>query len=366
MATVESVQQALSQVVDPLFERSLGELQSIQAVEADGDGFRVKLVLSSPDSSVQSSLEKGLRSAAEGEGVKNLSIDWDLRIPMRETAADDPLPEVRNIILVMSGKGGVGKSTVAANLALALKRGGARVGLLDADMYGPSIPTMLGIEGAPSSKDGNSFEPLERYGLKLMSVGFLLEDPRQAVVWRGPMLHGALQQFLRSVQWGPLDFLVLDMPPGTGDVALSIAQEVKVSGAVVVTTPQEVALQDVYKSISMCKKMELPVLGVVENMSYFVDPAGQRHELFGAGGGEKAAQFANSTLLGQIPIDPTVREQGDAGTPVVEGAPDSPIAKLFIELAGKLASKAALQHFKRGGGKKLPSTDQKKRLRVVS
>lgn len=366
MATVESVQQALSQVVDPLFERSVGELQSLTGVEAEGNGFVARVVLSSTDEAMKSQLETRLREAAAADGAKDLKIDWELRIPTRETTAEDPLPEVRNIILVMSGKGGVGKSTVSTNIALALRRAGAVVGLLDADMYGPSIPTMLGVSGSPASKDGNTFEPLESHGLKLMSVGFLLEDPKQAVVWRGPMLHGALQQFVRSVQWGPLDFLVIDMPPGTGDVALSLAQEVKVSGAVIVTTPQEVALQDVYKSISMCKKMELPILGVVENMSYFVDPAGNRHELFGAGGGQKAAEFSGCKLIGQIPIDPAIRERGDAGTPVVEAAPDSDAAKSFLDVAGHLANESALQHFKRGGGVKLPAATQRKRLRVVS
>ena len=190
---------------------------------------------------------------------------------------------MKNIILVMSGKGGVGKSTCATNLALALKRAGHRVGLLDADIYGPSIPTMLGVMGRPVSSDGKTIDPLERFGVKLMSIGFLLEDPKAAVIWRGPMLHGALQQFLNDVNWGELDFLVLDLPPGTGDVALTLSQRVKVTGAVVVTTPQQVATDDVFKSVSMCQKVNIPVLGVVENMSYFIDPAGLRHELFGKG-----------------------------------------------------------------------------------
>src|SRR6185295_6053932 len=267
-------------------------------------------------------------------------------------------PGVRNVILVMSGKGGVGKSTVAANLALALLRAGARVGLLDADIYGPSVPTMLGVEGHPSSADGVHIEPLERFGLKLMSIGFLVDDPKQAIVWRGPMLNGALTQFLRDVAWGKLDYLVLDLPPGTGDVALTLAQKVKVTGAVVVTTPQEVALVDVYKAVSMCEKLSIPILGVVENMSFFVDTAGVRHDLFGKGGGAKVAELAKAPLLAQIPIEQSVREWGDKGTPIVQAAPDSTAAKAFAALAEELASRIALVHFQRTGGK-APATEAK-------
>jgi ATP-binding protein involved in chromosome partitioning len=256
----------------------------------------------------------------------------------RTAAQDDPVPGVTHVVLVMSGKGGVGKSTTATNLALALARIGHRVGLLDADIYGPSIPTMLGVTGRPVSSDGKTIEPLERFGLKLMSIGFLLEDPKAAVIWRGPMLHGALQQFLKDVAWGDLDFLVLDLPPGTGDVALSLSQRLGVSGAIMVTTPQPVATDDVYKSVSMCKKVNIPVLGIVENMSWFVDTAGVRHELFGKGGGQAVAEFAEAPLLAQVPIDQSVREWGDKGTPVVQAAPDSSVGRVFLELAEKLVS----------------------------
>ena len=238
----------------------------------------------------------------------------------RAISADDPLPTVNNILLVMSGKGGVGKSSVATNLAMALLRAGFRVGLLDADIYGPSIPTMLGVAGRPVSLDGKTIEPLSRFGLKLMSIGFLLEDPKAAVIWRGPMLHGALQQFMKDVSWGELDFLVMDLPPGTGDVALTLSQRIKATGAVMVTTPQAVATDDVFKSVSMCKKVGIPILGVVENMSWFIDSAGVRHELFGAGGGAAVAEFAEVPLLGQVPLEPVVREWGDKGTPVVQAA----------------------------------------------
>ncbi len=269
-------------------------------------------------------------------------------LPARAIAADDPIPEVKNVVLVMSGKGGVGKSTVATNLALALSRIGS-VGLLDADIYGPSIPTMLGVSGRPLS-DGQKITPLERFKVKLMSIGFLLEDEKSAVVWRGPMLHGALLQFLKDVAWGPLDFLLLDLPPGTGDIALTLSQKVRASGAVVVTTPQEVALQDVYKSVSMCQKVGIPILGVVENESYFVcDGCEKRHELFGAGGGAKIAEFAGAPLLGQVPLVPAVREWGDAGTPIVEALPSSPAAQAFTTIAERLVESLRVQ----GGGEAL-------------
>jgi ATP-binding protein involved in chromosome partitioning len=254
----------------------------------------------------------------------------------REIGPDDPVPGVKHVILIMSGKGGVGKSTVASNLALALSRMGHSVGLLDADIYGPSIPTMFGITGQPMS-DGKQIQPLERFGIKLMSIGFLLEDPKAAVVWRGPMLHGALLQFLKDVNWGTLDYLLLDLPPGTGDVALTLSQKVRSTGAVIVTTPQEVALQDVYKSVSMAQKVGIPLLGVVENESYFVcDGCEKRHELFGSGGGQSVADFAKAPLLGQIPLHPSVRQWGDAGTPVVQAAPESETAQAFVSVALKL------------------------------
>ena len=250
----------------------------------------------------------------------------------RPIGPDDPIPAVKNVVLVMSGKGGVGKSTVATNLALALARQGHRVGLLDADIYGPSIPTMLGISGRPVS-DGTQILALERFGIKTMSIGFLLEDAKSAVIWRGPMLHAALKQFLKDVAWGELDFLLLDCPPGTGDVAITLSQNVAITGAVVVTTPQAVATDDVYKSVSMCEKVGIPILGVIENMSWFIDTAGVRIELFGKGGGQAIADFAKAPLLGQLPIDPQVREWGDKGTPVVKAAPDSVVSLAVMAVA---------------------------------
>jgi ATP-binding protein involved in chromosome partitioning len=254
----------------------------------------------------------------------------------RPVSQDDPVPGIKHVVLVMSGKGGVGKSTVATNLTMALSRLGHRVGLLDADIYGPSIPTMLGVSGRPVSSDGKKIEPLERFGVKLMSIGFLLEDPKAAVIWRGPMLHGALQQFLKDVDWGELDYLIMDLPPGTGDVALTLSQRVGITGCVMVTTPQAVATDDVFKSVSMCEKVNIKVLGVVENMSYFIDTAGVRHELFGAGGGQAIADFAKAPLIGQLPIDPSVREWGDKGIPVVKAANDAVVSQAFMKVAERL------------------------------
>lgn len=365
--TKEAVLQALSAVKDPTFDRSLTELGLLSGVEVEGDEVRLTVRASVPAEAHKAHVETDLRAALAPlvAGELKLSLTWDLQVPMRQLTGEDPVPGVKNVILVMSGKGGVGKSTTAANLALALKRSGARVGLLDADIYGPSVPTMLGVEGHPSSADGVHIEPLERFGLKLMSIGFLLDDPKAAIVWRGPMLHGALQQFLKDVDWGKLDYLVLDLPPGTGDVALTLAQKVKVTGAVIVTTPQEVALQDVYKSVSMCDKLSIPILGVVENMSFFIDSAGVKHELFGKGGGQLIADFAKAPLLGQVPLEASVREWGDKGTPIVQAAPNSDSAKAFIAIADALAARIAVEHFQRSGGTKAPASSGPTRLKIV-
>jgi ATP-binding protein involved in chromosome partitioning len=342
--TREAALQALQGLQDPLTGQKLGDLKMVKDIAVLEDGqVRVTLELASPASATQQPLERSVQKTLKDLGAASVDVAFSSNVRTRQVSGEDPCPDVKNVILVMSGKGGVGKSTVAANLTLALHRAGARVGLLDADIYGPSVPTMLGIQGRPISVDGKLIEPLERFGVKIMSIGFLLEDEKTAVVWRGPMLHGALQQFLKDVNWGKLDYLILDLPPGTGDVALTLSQRVKVTGAVIVTTPQEVALLDVYKSISMCQKLNISILGVVENMSYFIDPAGNKHEIFGRGGGVKAAEFASAPLLGQIPMDSLVREWGDNGTPVVQAQPQSSVAKAFKDIAEKLADSVTLE-----------------------
>lgn len=362
---VEQVREHLLKAIDPVFQKSIQELGTLEALSFEGDKVQAKIRITTPSDELKRQFQKNIEEAVSTLGALHMEIEWDVKVPTREAVSEDPLPSVKNIILVMSGKGGVGKSTVAANLALALKRMGTRVGLLDADIYGPSVPTMLGIMGRPVSKDGKRISPLERFGLKLMSVGFLLEDDKQAVIWRGPMLHGALQQLLTDVDWGELDYLILDLPPGTGDVALTLAQKAKITGCVMVTTPQEVALQDVYKAVSMCGKLNLPILGIVENMSFFVDSAGVEHKIFGEGGGEKIAEFSKSELLGQIPMDTPVRQWGDQGMPIVQAAPETSSAKAFTHLAEKLAEKVAQTHFEREGGASAPKSEGPKRLQIV-
>ncbi|MEX2220965.1 MAG: Mrp/NBP35 family ATP-binding protein [Candidatus Rokuibacteriota bacterium] len=253
-------------------------------------------------------------------------------------AAADLIPDVKHTIAVSSGKGGVGKSTVAVNLALALKQAGREVGLVDVDVYGPDVPLMMGAKGRPGMFE-NKIIPVEAHGIKIMSIGLLVAE-REALVWRGPMIHSAVQQFLRDVNWGPLDYLVFDMPPGTGDAQLSLSQVVPLSGVVMVTTPQEVALLDVRKALGMFRKLNVPILGIVENMSYFVAPdTGRRYGIFGEGGGRRVADEFGVPLLGQIPLEMETREGGDAGVPITVGRPDSAQAKAFRDIAAAAAAR---------------------------
>ncbi|MEE8409791.1 MAG: Mrp/NBP35 family ATP-binding protein [Myxococcota bacterium] len=247
--------------------------------------------------------------------------------------------QVKNLILIASGKGGVGKSTIATNVALAIAKSGAATGLLDADVYGPSIPTMLGDAERPTSRNGHSIMPIEKFGLKLMSMGYLV-DANTAMIWRGPMLAGAVTQFVNDVEWGALDYLILDLPPGTGDIQLTLAQQFKVTGAVLVTTPQTVAISDVVRAKAMFDKVRIETLGLIENMSYFLCPScNDRHEIFAHGGGERAAGDLEIPFLGSVPLEIRVRESGDRGVPVVESAPDSESAKSFVAIADALIQK---------------------------
>jgi ATP-binding protein involved in chromosome partitioning len=258
--------------------------------------------------------------------------------PQAPPAGGEFIPEVRHTIAVSSGKGGVGKSTVAVNLALALKQSGAQVGLVDVDVYGPDVPLMMGARGRPGMFD-NKIIPVEAHGIKIMSIGLLVAE-REALVWRGPMIHSAVQQFLRDVMWGPLDYLVFDMPPGTGDAQLSLSQVVPLTGVVMVTTPQDVALLDVRKALGMFLKLNVPILGLVENMSYFVAPdTGTRYAIFGEGGGARVAEEFGVPLLGQIPLEMETRKGGDAGVPIVVGQPTSAQAKAFREVAAAVMAR---------------------------
>ncbi len=258
--------------------------------------------------------------------------------PANEAAPDAVLPGVKHIVAVASGKGGVGKSTVSANLSVALAQTGAKVGLMDADIYGPNIPMMMGVP-EPPEKEGNKIRPAEAHGVKIMSMGFFVPEDT-AVVWRGPMVHTAIQQFFRDVLWGELDYLLVDLPPGTGDAQLSLSQIVPLTGAVTVTTPQEVALYDVRKGLMMFKKVNVPLLGIIENMSFFVcGHCGERTEIFSFAGGERAAQKFDIPFLGRIPLDPAIREGGDAGMPIVASVPDSPLTQAFQGAAGALQAR---------------------------
>ncbi len=355
--SLETVQRALDNVQEPELARSLYAAGMVRDIVIDGTSVAITIDLTTPACAYKARMEADVRTALAAAGATSVKVEWGVLMTSRNILSDDPCPAVKNILLVMSGKGGVGKSTVAANLAVALQRWGAKVGLLDADMYGPSVPTMFGVMGRPTSADGQKFLPLERFGVKLMSIGFLLEDPKSAVVWRGPMIQGALLQFLKDVDWGPLDYLILDLPPGTGDIVLTISQKVRSTGAVVVTTPQEVALQDVYKSVSMAQKVGIPILGVVENESYFIcDGCNKRHEIFGSGGGAKVAALAEAPLLGQIPLEPGVREWGDAGTPVVQAAPESSVGRAFMDFAAALAGKVSVHNLAREGALRIDRT----------
>lgn len=286
------------------------------------------------------------RAVSQLPGVSRVSVKMGTAAQAARPAAAAPapapaaefIPEVKHTVAVSSGKGGVGKSTVAVNLALALKQAGAQVGLVDVDVYGPDVPLMMGAKGRPGMFD-NKIIPVEAHGIKIMSIGLLVAE-REALVWRGPMIHSAVQQFLRDVNWGPLDYLVFDMPPGTGDAQLSLSQVVPLSGVVMVTTPQEVALLDVRKALAMFRKLNVPILGIVENMSYFLAPdTGRRYPIFGEGGGQRVAEEFGVPLLGQVPLEMETRQGGDAGIPITVGRPQSAQAEAFRKIAGAVAAR---------------------------
>jgi ATP-binding protein involved in chromosome partitioning len=252
------------------------------------------------------------------------------------------------VVAIASGKGGVGKSTVAVNIAVALAQSGAKVGLLDADIYGPNVPTMMGVDRLPQPKD-NKLIPADAYGVKLMSIGFLVK-PGQPLIWRGPMLHSAIRQFLEDVVWGELDYLVIDLPPGTGDAQLSLAQSVPLSGGVIVTLPQQVSIEDATRGLEMFRQLNVPVLGIIENMSYLEMPDGSRVDVFGTGGGEQMARKTGVPFIGMIPLDPSVRVGGDGGLPIVVSAPESPAAKALVGIAQDIAAKLSVASFQNGAG----------------
>jgi ATP-binding protein involved in chromosome partitioning len=346
------VLEAIRAVKDPELGRSLAELGAIRAVRIDRGSVFLGVQLSTPTSPHQKQIASDLEAALRPvPGVTELKIEFSVNVSRAPVAPgkEGLVPSVKNVILVGSGKGGVGKSTVAVNVALALAQSGAKVGLLDADIYGPSIPIMLGVRQIkPKTSDGRRVLPVEAHGLKLISIGFFVEAD-QAMVWRGPMLHGAIVQFFRDVDWGELDYLVLDLPPGTGDIQLTIAQQVKVAGAVIVTTPQDLALADAIKAKAMFDKVEIPVLGIIENMSFFACPhCGGRTDIFHHGGGAAAAERLGVPFLGEVPLVLAIREGGDSGVPVLVSAPDAPESKALRAVAAGVAAGVARANLEAG------------------
>jgi len=340
--SVDRVNQVLAGIVDTNTGKDLVSSRSARNVRVDGDDVSVDVELGYPAASQIQPMRRRVIDALKAAGASNVSANVTMKIVAHSVQRGlKVMPNVKNIIAVASGKGGVGKSTVAANLALALAAEGARVGVLDADIYGPSQPTMLGVSGAPESVDGRTLEPKENYGVQVSSIG-LLVDADQPMVWRGPMVTQALQQLLGQTNWKDLDYLVVDMPPGTGDIQLTLAQQVPVTGAVVVTTPQDIALIDAVKGLKMFEKVSIPILGIVENMALHVcSQCGHTEHIFGADGGRKMAEQNGVELLGSLPLDIRIREQADSGRPTVVAEPDSPITSTFKEIARKVAVRIA-------------------------
>ncbi|HEY4056731.1 MAG TPA: Mrp/NBP35 family ATP-binding protein [Kofleriaceae bacterium] len=337
--------EALTKVIDPLLGHDIVNYRVLRSVEVQGNDVLVKLDIPTHAYPVaqRRELQQRVEKALHDAGAKQVNVVTNVVTAFVPAPSDKAvLKGPKNVIAVAAGKGGVGKSTVAVNMALALQRHGAKVGLLDADVFGPSIPTMLGAPEVPASANKDSkIVPAIHQGLKVISVGFFV-DKNEAVVWRGPMVHRLLQQFLGDVEWGELDYLVCDLPPGTGDVQLSLSQLIPIAGSVMVTTPQEVSIVDVVKGIAMFEKVEIPILGIVENMSYYKCPAcGHTDEIFSHGGGKRLAQEVGTDFFGEIPIDTRIRFGGDAGVPIIAAAPDSENAHRFMDIATKAAIKIA-------------------------
>lgn len=348
--SVDSVVNALRNVNDPDLHKDLVTLNMVKDVKIDGKKINVTVELTTPACPLKDKIQSDCVDAIRKEipEAGSIEVTMSSRVNSHLDARKEAiLPGVKNTIAVASGKGGVGKSTVAVNLAVALAKEGAKVGLIDADIYGPSVPTMLGINNKPQVFQDSAtgkMVPLENYGIKVMSIGFLIEDDAP-VIWRGPMASGAVKQFMSDVNWGELDYLLFDLPPGTGDIQLTLVQTIPLTGAVVVTTPQNVSLIDVRKAISMFNRVNVPLFGIVENMSYFIAPdTGKKYDIFGNGGGEKLAKDLSVNLLGQIPIDPRVREGGDAGKPIIYEIPDSENARIILEISRNLAAQISINN----------------------
>lgn len=353
MVDSQTILEALKPVQDPELQKSLVELNMIRNVTVEGSQANFTLVLTTPACPLREFIVEDCEKAVKKlDGIESVNIDVTAETPQQKSLPDkQSVPNVKNIVAISSGKGGVGKSTVAVNVAVALAQLGAKVGLLDADIYGPNAPTMLGLNESQikveKTPQGDILEPAFNHGIKMVSMGFLI-DPDQPVIWRGPMLNGIIRQFLYQVNWGNLDYLIVDMPPGTGDAQLTLAQSVPIAGAVIVTTPQTVSLLDARRGLKMFQQLGANVLGIVENMSYFIPPdlPDRQYDLFGSGGGEKTSQELQIPLLGCIPLEISLREGGDVGLPIVVSHPDSASAKALVAIAQQVAAKVSIAAYK--------------------
>jgi ATP-binding protein involved in chromosome partitioning len=349
MATRISPQQvlnALRAVKDPDLDRDIVSLGFVKDLEVSDRRVSFTIQLTTPACPVRDQMAAAARQAVEALGVPEVQVHLTAQVAPARGGKNQLIPEVKNTVAVASGKGGVGKSTVAANLAIALHRAGARVGLMDTDVYGPSVPTLMGGHSAPGVVEGRIEPPVE-YGIKIISMAYFLPKD-EAVIWRGPMLHKTIQQFLGEVRWGELDYLLMDMPPGTGDIQLSLSQTIPLTGAVIVSTPQDLALTVASKAIAMFRKLNVPILGIIENMSYYLCPqCGHREDIFGHGGARAAAHHLGFPFLGEIPLDINVRIQSDHGRPVALDD-STPYGKAFQEVAGALAAQISIANFQAG------------------
>jgi ATP-binding protein involved in chromosome partitioning len=344
MLTENAIIDALRAVNEPELGRDIVTLNMVKDVTVDGRDVALRIVLTTPACPLKDEIERHIQSAVAALGAQQVTVTWEAMVRRSQPVqAQQLLPGVKNIIAVASGKGGVGKTTISANLAVSLAMEGASVGLLDADITGPNVPLMLGIEGAPAASPEGKITPLERYGVKVISIQFFVPEG-QPIVWRGPLVGGAIQQFLRDVDWGELDYLVVDLPPGTSDAQLTLAQAVPISGALLVTTPQDVALADVTKALAMFRRMSVPVMGIVENMSAFVCPhCGEATEIFGHGGGQRFAERNEIEYFGGVPLDVKVRQGGDAGVPAVAQREPGPAADIMRKLARTVAARMSVR-----------------------